>query len=74
MANIFKKAQVCSTCNGEKTIECCSCGVEDNECFHIECPTCHGTGEIMTYNAPVILATVLGAMVGAVLVFLISFY
>lgn len=63
MANIFRKKEVCPTCNGEKTILCCSC-TADNECHTLVCPTCHGAGEIISYNTPVIIGVaVLGAVI-----------
>lgn len=55
MASIFKKKKVCTTCNGEKTIVCCSCGEVEGECQEFECPTCHGLGYLTEFNTPVMV-------------------
>lgn len=54
MASIFRKRTVCPTCNGEKTIVCCSCSA-DGECQTFECPTCHGHGYLTEFNTPVMV-------------------
>lgn len=58
---IFIKKEVCPTCNGEKTILCCSCSA-DEECYTITCPTCHGMGERKSYNIAGILGSVCAAL------------
>lgn len=55
MASIFKKKSVCTTCNGEKVIVCCSCGEVEGECQEFECPTCHGLGYLTEFNTPVMV-------------------
>lgn len=62
MANIFRKKEVCPTCNGDKTILCCSCSA-DNECHTLVCPTCQGAGAIVSYNTPVIIGVVVVGVV-----------
>lgn len=62
MANIFRKKEVCPTCNGDKTILCCSCS-EDNECHTLVCPTCQGSGVIISYNTPAIIGIVAAGFV-----------
>ena len=55
MASIFKKKSVCTTCNGEPVIVCCSCGEVEGECREFECPTCHGLGYLTEFNTPVMV-------------------
>ena len=55
MASIFKKKTVCTTCNGDKVIVCCSCGEVEGECQEFECPTCHGLGYLTKFNTPVMV-------------------
>ncbi len=57
MANIFVKKEVCPTCNGEKSIICCSCSADD-ECHPMVCPSCKGSGYSVTYNTPAIIGAV----------------
>ncbi len=68
MANIFIKRETCPTCNGEKTILCCSC-TADEECHTIVCPSCSGAGEMVSYNTPAIVAAI--CVVAAVVVALV---
>lgn len=55
MASIFEKKVVCTTCNGEKTIVCCSCGEVEGECMDFECPTCKGVGYLTEFNKPLMI-------------------
>ena len=55
MANLFEKKTVCTTCNGEKVIICCSCGEVEGECQEFECPTCHGVGYFTERNTAAIV-------------------
>ncbi len=64
---IFIKKEVCPTCNGEKTIVCCSCGAEDNgECHTMVCPYCQGTGVMKSYNTQNMIIAVAVVVVAAV--------
>ncbi len=72
MANIFVKREVCPTCNGEKTILCCSCG-DDNECSTLVCPSCNGNGELVQYNMPAIIGVVCVGIAAAVGLFFLLF-
>lgn len=67
---IFIKREVCPTCNGEKTILCCSCSA-DEECHTLVCPSCNGAGEMKSYNTPAIIGAVVAvAAVLAVIILL----
>ena len=67
---MFIKKEVCPTCNGEKTILCCSCGVDsDDECSTLVCPSCQGTGELKSYNTPAIIGAVVAALVVVLVIF-----
>ena len=55
MANLFEKKTVCTTCNGDKVIICCSCGEVEGECQEFECPTCHGLGYLTEFNKPLMI-------------------
>lgn len=68
MANIFVKKEVCPTCNGEKSIICCSCSADD-ECHEMVCPSCHGSGYNVSYNTPAIIGAVCVGVVVLVGVF-----
>ncbi len=63
MGNIFEKKTVCTTCNGEKTILCCSCGAVEGECQPIECPTCQGKGYLTETNHAMVAGVVTGVVV-----------
>lgn len=65
---IFIKKEVCPTCNGEKTILCCSCSV-DEECQTLVCPSCHGSGNLKSYNTPAIIGAIAVAAVAVLAVF-----
>ncbi len=61
--------EICPACNGEKTIECCSCGEED--CAIMSCPYCQGSGVIKHYNMPVVFVLTGIALVAVMAVFLL---
>jgi len=72
MSNLFVKREVCPTCNGDKTILCCSCSADD-ECHTLVCPSCNGSGEMVTYNTRAIIgagAVILVVLIAGLLLFL----
>ena len=67
---MFTEKEVCPTCNGDKTIVCCSCNEED-ECQTLVCPYCQGKGVIKTYHTPRIIGVMGMALVAVLAVFLL---
>ena len=65
---LFIKREVCPTCNGEKTILCCSCSA-DEECHTLVCPSCQGSGELKSYNTPAIIGAVVAAVVAVLVIY-----
>lgn len=62
--------EICPACNGEKTIECCSCGAEE-ECTVMSCPYCQGRGVLLHYNMPVVIGMMGVAFVAVMAMFLL---
>lgn len=72
MASIFEKRTVCATCNGTKTIVCCSCGEVEGECQEFECPTCHGLGYHTEFNKPLMIgACAVGFVLFLAIIFMV---
>lgn len=68
--SFFVNREVCETCNGAKTIVCCSC-FEEEECQEITCPSCKGVGAHVSYNTGRIIGVAVLAAV-AVLAVLVA--